>query len=124
MRDVNIWKRELLDTIDDIGHPERVKSLWFGPPDRKEVSSYTEFVAHVFDDFDIDGFLNLPLSESKIDEQQKVSLQKFRDEFDKFIEVTRYTFGSKLDSRLIFEQDGWKRVMRAASDVSKVVRKS
>jgi len=113
MKDANTWRGELISEIRTIANPEKLARLWYGK-DGLEISSFSEEVAHVFDDYDIDGFLAQDLALSQLNEAQHVALQDFRDRFSDFIDRLGNRNVSAIDPKEILDNPGWSLVVEKA----------
>jgi hypothetical protein len=60
MRDHTIWRNELISVIRTISDINKLERLWSGI-NPHEISSFSEEVAHVFDDYSINYFIWLDL---------------------------------------------------------------
>ena len=115
MMDHATWRRELFDEIRTIADRKELEDLWFGK-DSTAISSYEEEVAHVFDDYDIDGFIERSAAERWLVPTQLDALRNFRDTFANFVRDTRMKFGEKVDPHIILNDPKWAKVMSAAKD--------
>ena len=85
MRDHDIWCSELVSEIRTIADTSELKRLWSGA-DPRSVSSFAEEVAHVFDDYDINGFIAAGAGVGKLHHEQLDALVRFRDRFAAYID--------------------------------------
>lgn len=113
MRNIEIWRNELFDEIRTIANPMALQKLWSGS-DPCSISSFEEEVAHVFDDYDIDGFIAHGLVVSKLNSMQFSSLCKFRDIFSAYVDEVASIRSASIDYVAILADPRWREVMSAA----------
>jgi hypothetical protein len=117
MRDIAIWRNELIDELRTIGNRKELEQLWSETgPNATAISSYPEEVEHVFSDFDIDGFLSLDLKQSGLTPSQSLALHQFRDEFSKFVDYTNREHHGMPDYRTVLADPRWARIMALAKE--------
>jgi hypothetical protein len=115
MRDHDIWRSELINEIRTIANPNELKRLWSGA-DSHLISSFAEEVAHVFDDYDIDGFIASGQYKAKLDLEQFVALQKFRDLFAEFVNKMAPMPLTSIAHETVLADQHWSGVSNAARE--------
>ena|SRR5438105_14876833 len=115
MRDYEIWRTELFSEIRTIANESELKRLWSGV-DPKAISSFAEEVAHVFDDFDIDGFIAAGTNNAKLRYEQFEALRRFRDRFAEYIDRLRPTPLTSIDHKRVLNDPQWSEVTNAARE--------
>lgn len=113
MRDRKTWRSELLDEIRTLASNEELRRLWSGK-DPTAVSSFAEEVAHVFDDFDIDGFIAAGAAEGNLTEEQFSALRRFRDKFAEYVALHRAHDLGTIGHEAVLADPRWKEVELAA----------
>jgi len=115
MRDHEIWRSELVSEIRTIANDGELKRLWSGL-DPRVISSFAEEVAHVFDDFDIDGFITAGPSKAKLHLEQFGALRRFRDRFAAYINGVAPTPLTSIDHETVIADPQWGEVTEAARE--------
>jgi hypothetical protein len=113
MRDIDIWRNELFDVVCTIANRNELEALWLGR-NPSQISSYEEEVAHVFNDYEIDAFLDLDPTVSGATRPQIEALRGFRDTFREFVTHVTHSYGQTPDPRAILADNGWAEVQRRA----------
>lgn len=112
MRDLTIWRAELIDEIRTIADLDGLQRLWLGK-DEGAISSFEEEVAHIFDDYQIDDFLRLPKESTKLSAEQTSALVRFRDCFSSFLASPR---AKPYADREILKDPKWHEVVTRAKE--------
>jgi hypothetical protein len=115
MKDHEIWRTELFSEIRTIADASELRRLWSGK-DAHQISSFAEEVAHVFDDFDIDGFIAAGPEKAKLRPEQFDALCKFRNFFSIYIDSKASMTLTTVDHESILSDPNWKEVTKAASE--------
>ncbi len=115
MNDMDVWRRELIDEVRTIANHQMLERLWLGE-DPHEVSSYLEEVAHIFDDYDINGFLLRSTDETRLTPQQFAALRRFRDEMAHYVSQIKNEYSNAPDNEFVLSDPRWKNVMKLAQD--------
>ena len=115
MRDHEIWRSELVGEIRTIANASELKRLWSGL-DPHAISSFAEEVAHVFDDYDIDGFITAGPSKAKLHLEQFGALRRFRDRFAAYIDWVAPTPLTSIDHQTVLADPQWGDVTQAARE--------
>lgn len=113
MRNYEIWRSELISEIRTIADASQLKSLWSGA-DPRSVSSFAEEVAHVFDDYDIDGFIAIGMDKGKLRLEQFNALIRFRDRFVAYLDELEPTPLVSINYERILSDPQWGDVTNAA----------
>ena len=113
MRDIPTWRKELFDEIRTISNRNELEQLWMGT-DLKFCSSYSEEVEHIFDDFNIRGFLSLKSEQSGLTPTQRLMLQKFCDEFTNYVQYTNREHKGMPDPEVVLSDPRWSRIISLA----------
>jgi len=116
------WRNELISEIRVISKRSEIEKLWSGI-EPKRISSYEEEVAHVFSDYDIDGFLSLDEGKTGLTPLQTAALRKFRDSFHKYVGFTNKEYNGLPDYRLILEDPKWDSIMKLAAEFISMIEK-
>ena len=115
MRDYEIWRRELVSEIRTIANAGELKRLW-SALDPHAISSFAEEVAHVFDDYDIDGFIAAGPNKVKLHLEQFGALRRFRDRFAAYIDGVAPTLLTSIDHKTVLADPQWGEVTEAARE--------
>jgi hypothetical protein len=113
MRDLNIWRSELISEISTISSMSELKRLWSGH-DVNEVSSFSEEVAHIFDDYDINGFIDNGPFKAEMNAAQFDALCEFRHQFSDYVDRFTAEQITTMDHDAIFSDPKWLKVIAAA----------
>ena len=113
MRDHQLWRSELVSEIRTIADDGELKRLWSGL-DPHGISSFAEEVAHVFDDYDIDGFIAAGPSTAKLHLDQFGALRRFRDRFAAYIDGLAPTPLTSINHETVLADPHWGEVTDAA----------
>lgn len=117
MRDLATWKRELLCEIETISDKAELERLWLVPGSHS-ASSFAEEVAHVFDDFDIDGFVEQDLRKTGLSSAQLDALRSFRDAFASYVSTLKNEFGdTNPQPAWILRDPRWAHIMNLAASL-------
>ena len=104
--DALTWKAELIDEVRTLSNLKELETLWLGK-DPHRISSFTEEVAHVFADLDIDSFLALDPTVVGLSEIQRQSLIQFRDALSDYVDATKHVHR---DDKAILEDPSFRRI--------------
>ena len=115
MRDHEIWRSELVSEIRMIANDGDLKRLWSGL-DPHAISSFAEEAAHVFDDFDIDGFITAGPGKGKLQLEQFCALRRFRDRFAAYIDGVAPTPLTSINHETVLADPQWTEVTGAARE--------
>lgn len=115
MRDHEIWRSELISEIRTIANEAELKQLWSGL-DPHSISSFTEEVTHIFDDYDIDGFIAGGLDKAKLHLGQFGALCKFRDRFATYIDGAAPKPLTSISYETVLADPQWSKVTQAARE--------
>ena len=115
MRDHEIWRRVLVSEIRTIANDGELKRLWSGL-DPHAISSFAEEVAHVFDDFDIDGFVTAGPGKAKLHLEQFDALRRFRDRFAAYIDGMAPASLISINQETVLADPQWGEVTGAARE--------
>ena len=115
MRDHNNWRSELISEIRTIADTNELRRLWSGA-EPQSISSFAEEVSHVFDDYDIDGFIAAGVDKSKLRLDQFEALGKFRDQFAAYIRGWSSTPLTSIRHEQILGDPRWHEVTKSACD--------
>jgi hypothetical protein len=115
MRDHRIWRRELIDEIRTIADVEELERLWSGT-DPSSISSFAEEVAHVFDDYDLNGFITAGALLGRLRSEQFDALVRFRDHFAAYIDQLSPTPLTSIERERILGDPKWGQVTNAARE--------
>lgn len=115
MRDHEIWRSELVDEIRTLANVDELKRLWAGL-DPHAISSFAEEVAHVFDDYDIDGFIAAGPNQAKLQTEQFEALRRFRDRFAAYVDTLAPTSLTLIDYNAVLADPQWSEVTEAARE--------
>jgi len=115
MRDHEIWRSELFSEIRTIANAGELKRLWSGL-DPHAISSFAEEVAHVFDDYDIDGFIAAAPDEVRLNLVQFGALRRFRDRFAVYLDGLAPRPLTCIDHETILADPQWGEVTKAARE--------
>lgn len=115
MRDHETWRSELIGEIRTIADSSELKRLWSGV-DPQAISSFAEEVAHVFDDYDIDGFIAAGPSKAQLHPEQFAALRRFRDRFAAYIDGVAPTPLTSIDHQTVLTDPKWGGVTEAARE--------
>jgi len=108
---VSTWKAELIDELRTFSNLEELERLWLGK-DPQIISSFTEEVAHVFDDLDIDGFLALDPASIGFSEIQRQYLMEFRDALSNYVELMKRV--RRTNDKAILDDPSFQRITTLA----------
>jgi hypothetical protein len=115
MRDHTIWRNELISVIRTIADANELERLWSGINPRK-ISSFSEAVAHVFDDYSIDDFILAGPQKAVLNIEQFDALCRFRDRFSRYIdEIALKPLGSMSHKKILMDPQ-WHEVIKAAQE--------
>jgi hypothetical protein len=123
MMDAATWRKELFDEIRTIANRSDLEQLWSGK-NPMAISSYDEEVAHVFDDYNIDGFIARCAASDWLSAAQLSALKTFRDEFASYVDFTNRTSEGKSDYRIILADPRWIRIMSLAEEFVSLIGQS
>jgi hypothetical protein len=123
MRDAATWRKSLFDEIRTIASRSEIERLWSGK-DPLAISSYQEEVAHVFDDFDADGFIAMASTKNWLDNAQLTALRDFRDEFASYVIDTNREFGGQPDYQVVLADPRWTQIMSLADTFISLIDRS
>jgi hypothetical protein len=115
MRDHTIWRNELICEIRTIADIDELERLWFGINPR-EISSFAEEVAHVFDDYSIDDFILAGPQKAVLNIEQFDALCRFRDRFSRYIDEMASRSLAFIDDKKIIIDPQWHEVIKAAQE--------
>jgi hypothetical protein len=115
MRDRAIWKSELISEIRTIADDAELSRLWSGA-DPSSISSFVEEVTHVFDDYDIDGFIRTGADSGVLNPDQFVALRSFRDRFATYIDVLGPKLLGSISHESVLRDPLWGAVTTAARE--------
>jgi hypothetical protein len=115
MRDHTIWRNELISVIRTISDVNELERLWFGINPR-EISSFAEEVAHVFDDYSIDDFILAGPQKAVLTTEQFDALCRFRDKFFHYIREIALRPFTSVDYKKILADPEWHEVIKAAQE--------
>lgn len=115
MRDHNNWRGELISEIRTIADANELRRLWSGV-DPQSISSFAEEVSHVFDDYDIDGFIAAGADKAKLRLDQFQALRKFRDQFAAYIRGLSPTPLTSIRHEQILGNPQWREVTKSAHE--------
>ncbi len=115
MRDHAIWRSELVGEIRTIANAGELKRLWSGL-DPDAISSFAEEVAHIFDDYDIDGFIAAGPDKAKLHPEQLGALRRFRDRFAAYIDGVAPTPLTSINHETILADPHWGEVTKVARE--------
>jgi hypothetical protein len=113
MRDYQIWHDELVSEVRTISDATELERLW-SARESDSVSSFAEDVAHVFDDFDIDGFLSDEKCRARFNGGQLEALRMFRDKFARYVDLLRPGQLATIDYKRVLDDPKWSEVVGAA----------
>jgi hypothetical protein len=113
MRDYEIWRTELVSEIRTIANADELKRLWSGL-EPHAISSFAEEVAHVFDDYDIDGFIAAEPNKAKLNIEQFAALRRFRDRFAAYVDGMVPAPLTAIDHETVLADPKWGEVTRTA----------
>jgi hypothetical protein len=120
MRNIEIWRSELVSEIRTIADSSELRRLWSGRSPQK-ISSFAEEVAHIFDDYDIDGFIAQGPSRAGLNSTQFSALCRFRDRFSYFLEGMAPGAATSVAHEQVLADPKWHDVMKAASEFTKLI---
>lgn len=115
MKDHEIWRSELCSEIRTIADEGELRRLWSGD-DPNAISSLAEEVAHIFDDYNIEGFIATGPARARLDLEQFGALRKFRDEFATYIDGAAPKSLALIDHEQALVDPRWISVMNAARE--------
>jgi hypothetical protein len=113
MKGHEIWRRELFDEIRSIADEDELRRLWSGMSSHA-ISSFAEEVAHVFDDYDIDGFIECGSAQAKLHLDQFDALRRCRDLFAIYIESVAPASVTSINYEKVLADPQWRSVAEAA----------
>jgi hypothetical protein len=117
MRDIKIWKKELFSEICTIADLEELENLWSGK-NKTAISSFSEEVSHVFDDYDIDGLIAKGANEIGLTSDQFNALCRFRDQFLSYINSAPQGNSAHPNYLDVLKDPKWIAVSKAAQEFS------
>ena len=115
MKDHEIWRSELVSEIRTIANAGELKRLWSGL-DPHAISSFAEEVTHVFDDYDIDGFIAAGPDKAKLQLEQFGALRRFRDQFAAYIDGVAPTPLASINHEKVLADPQWGEVTELARE--------
>jgi hypothetical protein len=115
MKNQAVWREELFSEIRTIANESELEALWLGL-DSNATSSFAEEVAHIFDDYDINGFISLGANEIGLQASQLQALCRFRDLLSDYVDQMRPININSIDPNLVLNDPRWKAVVVSAAD--------
>ena len=115
MRDHEVWRYELISEIRTIADEAELRRLWTGVNPRS-ISSFAEEVAHIFSDYDIDGFIEAGADEGKLSSAQFAALQRFRDRFAAYLNEIAPMPLASISHESILGDRRWGQVIKTARE--------
>lgn len=115
MRDHDIWRAELFSEIRTIANADEIRRLWSGL-DAHAISSFAEEVAHVFNDYDIDGFIDAGCHKAQLNLDQFRALRKFRNQLASCVDEMAATPLALIDHQAVLASLGWGEVTESARE--------
>lgn len=111
MDEIEQRKNWLLEAISHVASAEYQNESWLGHSQSK-VSSFEELVCQVFDDYDVDDFLDRS-GETGLSLEQVALLRQFRDKFEAYSEEV----SDPADPRAVLADPRWEEVRSLARRV-------
>ncbi|SFQ83429.1 hypothetical protein [Hymenobacter arizonensis] len=112
MNDFTLWKRKVLDAIQDLADLGYQKRAWLGGGE--EVASFVETVAALLDDSFFDQFLDeAPRSQTQLDDDSWAAMDQLR----KLI----YAYEEAETDDAILKDPKWHEVVKQAREVMSLV---
>lgn len=115
MRNHATWRSELFSEIRTIANADELKRLWSGL-DEHGISSFAEEIAHVFDDYDIDGFIAAGPDRARLQPNQFGALRRFRDQFAVYIAGLAPAALTTINHERVLSDPQWGEVTRLARE--------
>jgi hypothetical protein len=115
MRDHTIWRNELISEIRTIADIDELERLWFGINPR-EISSFVEEVAYVFNDYSINEFISAGPQKAVLTIEQFDALCRFRDRFSRYLEEIAPRPLVSIEHKKILMDPQWHEVIKAAQE--------
>lgn len=111
------WKQRLAEIIERIADKRFQEKVWKqGEDSDSSVISWEEAVTQLFDDADLDGFVDKQMTEAGLNAAQQASLVELRDRLRTFIR----RFGKRngfVDPDELLSNPDWDRVIEKACQV-------
>jgi hypothetical protein len=113
---IKLWLHLVLSNIQVISDRNYQYENWVKANNPKIFDFYTERMAHLFDDADVENFIKHHAIEAGLDEVQRAALSKIVNSIDKYD-------GSKLTDEEILKDPNWIKITDMAKEVLKVLPK-
>lgn len=111
--DALTWKTELTDELRTFANPDELELLWLSG-NSERISSFSEEVAHVFDDLDIDAFLALSPNDTGLSNAQQRYLLDFRNALSAYVDQLKSMKRPRPSDKEILEDLDFKRITALA----------
>lgn len=109
------WIKSLLEVISEIGNISYQQEVWIHGKDN-EVTSWDESICKIFDDYDIDGFIDTYLHRGEYTDDMKNSLISFRNALSDFSD----NHEDFIEPKKIVVDNEWISVSKLAKNVLQV----
>jgi len=106
------WKTRLLETVQLIADQTYQEDVWLRGARGQQVSSWEEVMCQLFDDYDLDGFLQGNWRQAGISQAQHDKLVELRTALD----ASLTDFGNASDPADVLNSPTWQRIRKLAKE--------
>lgn len=106
------WKTHLLETVQLIADQTYQEEVWLRGARGRQISSWEEIICRLFDDYDLDGFLQSNWRQADVSQAQHDKLVELRDALNASLTV----FGNASDPYAVLNSPGWQRIRKLAQE--------
>ena len=106
------WKTRLLETVQLIADQTYQEDVWLRGARGRQVSSWEEIMCQLFDDYDLDGFLQGNWRQAGISQVQHDKLVELRDALNASLTV----FGNASAPAAVLNSPTWQRIRKLAKE--------
>jgi hypothetical protein len=106
------WKVRLLETVQLIADQTYQEEVWLRGARERQNSSWEEIICRLFDDYDLDGFLQGNWRQAGVSQIQHDKLVELRDALNAGLAV----FGNAPDPAAVLNSLTWQRIRKLARE--------
>lgn len=118
MMDKDTWLRNILSMVQELSDKHYQEEVWLKGIGN-EISSFTEAICGLFDDYDLDGFLDKYSSDEYLSESKIKMLILFRDKLNQYL----LSKDQNLSTENLLADPRWHEIQYLASQTMDIFKK-